>query len=57
MSNKMSNEDKLEKLENITLLLKVIVVLICLTLLVLSLYYNKELYDSFNRTFFNIENK
>jgi len=53
----MSNEDKLEKLENITFLLKVIVVLICLTLLVLSLYYNKELYDSFNRTFFNIENK
>ena len=48
-----SKEDNLEK---ITLMLKILIALVIVTLLVLCLYFNQELYEGFNKAVFNIDN-
>lgn len=45
-----SNE---KNIESINLLLKVLIGIICFTLIALSLIYNKELYEAFNKAISN----
>jgi hypothetical protein len=48
-----SNDDKLESINKS---LKIIIGLIIVSLLLLGLYYNKEIYNDFNKKVFNIDN-
>jgi hypothetical protein len=48
----MSNSNE-KNVENITLLLKILIAIICFALIGLSIIYNKELYEAFNRAVFN----
>jgi len=48
-----SNDDKLESINKS---LKIIIGLIIVSLLLLGLYYNKEIYNGFNKKVFNIDN-
>lgn len=48
-----SNDDKLESIKQ---LLKIIIGFIVGSLLVLAIYYNKEIYNDFNKRVLNIDN-